>query len=188
MRNLFYIIRQQIIKNEVFGKEKKFTFDCDYYPEKVITSFTKQKAFKVDRVDKKYMSDRYIYTIHYKDVYTESEALSKAYNALKAKEDYKHKKGYYSNESVVQKFLHINDEYRDELECKNYQKNIYEYLDKADDCTFELFLASIGFDKYEDYLAYVEKYPLEDKDIDMRYREFLNSQKENREYAEDYLY
>ena len=68
------------------------------------------------------------------------------------------------------------------------EKVFYEHLEKADSCTFELFLQSIGFNAFEDYLAFVEKYPLEDKEIDERYRQFLNEKVEGREYAEDYLY
>ena len=64
----------------------------------------------------------------------------------------------------------------------------YEYIEKADSCTFDLFLQSIGFNNFEEYLNYVEKYPLEDKDIDERYREFLNRNIESREYAENYLF
>jgi hypothetical protein len=190
MKNLFTIIRQQIIKNEVFGKEKKFTFYNNFYPERIILFMTKQKAFKIAKVTKKPMNNGYQFTIEYKDVYTGCDFLSKAFEALQRKEEYKHRKGYYNNESVVNKFGHINDEYRDELICKNFEegKDLYEHLEKADDCTFELFLQSIGFNNFEEYLAFVEKYPLEDKDIDERYRYFLNEKIESREYAENYLY
>jgi len=191
MKNLFTIIRQQIIKNEVFGNDRKFKFTNNFYPEKVITYMTAQKAFKVVNVSKYPVDNGYQFTIEYKDVCTSCDFLDRAYEALKAKEEYKRRKGYtgeYANESVVNKFGHINDEYRDELTCKNYNKDLYEHLEKADSCTFDLFLQSIGFNTFEEYLAFVEKYPLEDKDIDERYREFLNRDIESREYAEDYLY
>lgn len=188
MKNLFTIIRQQIIKNEVFGKDQKFTFQNRFYPERIILFMTRQKAFKITKVKKEPVSNGYKFTIEYKDVWTGCDFLDRAYEALKAKEEWKHRKGFYSNESVVNKFGHINDEYRDELTCKNYDKEFYEHLEKADDCTFELFLQSIGFECFEEYLKYVEKYPLEDKDIDERYRQFLNDKVESREYAENYLY
>ena len=188
MKNLFNIIRQQIITNEVFGKEKKFTFTNNFYPERIIVFMTKQKAFKVCKVSKMPIENGYKFTIEYKDVCTSCDFLDRAYEALKAKEEWKHRKGYYSNESVVNKFGHINDEYRDELTCKNYNKDLYEHLEKADSCTFDLFLQSIGFNTFEEYLKYVETYPLEDKDIDERYREFLIRNIEDREYAENYLY
>lgn len=188
MKNLFRIIRQQIIKNEVFGRDRKFKFTNNFYPERIITYMTAQKAFKIVNVKKYPIDNGYQFTIEYKDVYTGCDFLSRAYEALERREEYKHKKGFYSTESVVNKFGHINDEYRDELTCKNYNKELYEHLEKADSCTFELFLQSIGFNTFEDYLAFVEKYPIEDKDIDERYRQFLNEKVESREYAEDYLY
>lgn len=188
--NLFQIIRQQIIRNEVFGREKKFTFVNRFYPEAIIMFMTKQKAFKVAKVNKMPINDGYRFTIEYKDVYTGCDFLSRAFEALERKEQWKHRKGYYSNESVVNKFGHINDEFRDELICKNYEEdnNLYEHLEKADSCTFDLFLQSIGFNNFEEYLKFVEKYPLEDKDIDDRYRKFLNERIESREYADNYLY
>lgn len=191
MKNLFRIIRQQIINNEVYGNERKFKFLNNFYPEKIIVYMTKQKAFKICKVTKEPADVGYKFTIEYKDVYTECDFLSEGYNALKYRYERKKRKGYDSNESVVTKFLHINDTYRDELECKNYKKTIdefYEYLEKADSCTFELFIQSIGFNSFEDYLNYVEKYPLENKDIDERYREFINKNIENRTYANNYLY
>ena len=83
MKNLFNIIRQQIVKNEVFGKDRKFSFVNNFYPERIIVWMTKQKAFKVCKVTRKPIDNGYQFTIEYKDVCTSCDFLDKAYEALK---------------------------------------------------------------------------------------------------------
>ena len=85
------------------------------------------------------------------------------------------------------KVVTINDEFRDELICKNYDKEFYEYLDRADSCTFELFLNSKGFDTYEQYQLFTEKYPNLSFE-DSEFTQFVNEFIENRDYSEGYVY
>ena len=192
MKNLFSIIRNQIIRNEVFGKPQVFRFVNRFYPESVIVFMTKQKAFKIDKIVKVPVDKGYEYIVSYKDVCTSCDFLDRAYEALKAKEEYKTKRGFYSNAPVSTKFLELNDIYRTELECKNYIKtgeDFYEYLDKADSCTFEIFLQKIGFENYDSFAKYIESQPKSVSEIiDEKYQEFLNSEIETRDYAENYIY
>ena len=90
------------------------------------------------------------------------------------------KKGYvgeFKNENITNKFGHINQKYRQELECPNwssepdefgYRANPnseigYEKLDKADSCTFEAYVClELG---YTDYQEFCEAYSEEERKV-----------------------
>lgn len=196
MTNIFNSIRNQIVFNEtqkLRGNESKNSFKVKgYYPEKIITWITmKAKAFKVAKVTCDFNNGVKEYTIQYKDINTSSEFIALAYE----KEEYKilkyQRRHEFDHLSVVEKSLATNDKYRAELECPNFDYKRYgldnEYLDKADNCTFELFLQKIGFENYLAFAKYIETTTKDVSElIEEKYQEFLKTEVETQEYADGY--
>lgn len=196
MTNIFNSIRNQIVYNEtqkLRGNESKSSFKVKgYYPEKVITWITMQaKAFKIAKVTADYNNGIREYTIQYKDLNTSSEFIAPAYE----KEEYKilkyQRRHEFDHLSVVEKSLATNDKYRAELECPNFDYKRYgldnEYLDKADSCTFEMFIQKLGFNNYKDFAKYIETQTKDVSElIEEKYQEFLKTEVETQEYADGY--
>ena len=192
--NIFNVIRNQIVYNEtqkLRGNEAKDSFKIKgYYPEKIITWITmKAKAFKIAKVTADYNNGIREYTIQYKDLNTASEFIAPAYE----KEEYKiakyNKKHEFDHLSVVQKALATNDKYRAELECPNFDYKRFgldnEYLEKADSCTFEMFIQKLGFDNYNDFAKYIETQSKDVSEIiDEKYEEFLANEVESQSYLD----
>lgn len=203
-KKLFNDIRKQIVDNEIYGNEKVLQFR-NYYPEQIIVWLTtKQKCFKVVSLKKYWYKDDKIFELEYKDVNTACDFIQVAYDIAQSRVERAIKKGYMminiytdntgnkhieyieNNEPVGDKFRHIADTYRDELECPNWS-NIkdetgysscpnnnrqYEYLSREDSQTFEHFVQSLGYDNYQDYIKYNEFAINEDK-INEMYQRFL---------------
>ena len=151
----------------------------------------KAKAFKIAKVTTDYNNGIREYTIQYKDLNTASEFIAPAYE----KEEYKiakyNKKHEFDHLSVVEKALATNDKYRAELECPNFDYKRFgldnEYLEKADSCTFEMFIQKLGFDNYNDFAKYIETQTKDVSElIEEKYQEFLKTEVETQEYADGY--
>lgn len=181
-------IVKQIVNNEIYGNENKF--QCrGFYPENVIVWMTtKQKAFKIVKLNKIVENGEKIYEIEYKDVNTASDVLEPLYETIKYKREKKLRKGLLSNEPVSTKFLHINDQFRQELECPNWSNEIdktgyaacpnnnkeYERLSREDSISFEHFTQWLGYDNYQDFIKYNEFGLVETEDeINQLYQQFL---------------
>lgn len=139
--NLFEQIRNQIVKNEIFGNEPMFKVKGQY-PEKVILWLTNNKVFKIDFVKRDLTEKGFVYEIHYKNLFTGSDFLENAYETEKYRREKALRKGYleykadtniknetilalykkqfYSSESPTTKFNEIADIKRSELECPNW--------------------------------------------------------------------
>lgn len=199
---IFNTIKNQLVKNEINDSKRVLTLQ-DFYPEKIIVWLTtKQKAFKVTKLNKYIKNGKKCFDIEYKDVLTSCDFLDTAYEIAKAKKEKNIKKGYTSDESIATKFLKLNDIYRYELECPNWSASSeedgykqcpfnnkeYEILDKADDCTFELFLQQLGYENYKDFIS---KHEFDKKELfeifDEEYKEFLNNL-HTQEYENGYTY
>lgn len=194
--NIFNSVRNQIVYNEtqkLRGNETTNSFKIKgYYPEKIITWMTmKAKAFKIAKVTTDYNNGVREYKIQYKDLNLASEFIAPAYE----KEEYKilkyQRKHEFDHLSVVEKALATNDKYRAELECPNFDYKRFgidnEFLDKADSCTFEIFLQKIGFENYSAFAKYIETQPKDVSElIEEKYQEFLKYETENQEYADGY--
>lgn len=211
--NLFNSIRKQIVDNEIYGNEKILQFR-NYYPENIIVWLTtKQKCFKVTSVKKYWYKSDKIFELEYKDVNTACDFLSVAYDIAKSRIDRAIKKGYMTinvytdntncthieyvenTEPVGDKFRHIADKYRDELECPNwsnkkdetgysacpYNNREFEYLSREDSQSFEHFVQSLGYDNYQDFLKYNE-FAIDEDRINQLYQKFLEGY-ESPEYA-----
>jgi len=128
------------------------------------------------------------YYLKYKDVDTSNDFLQVAYDIAKNKIEKKLRKGYLSNEPVSTKFLHLNDQFRQELECPNWSNKIdetgyapcpyndkeYERLSREDSQSFEHFVQWLGYDNYNDFLRYNEFGITENEDeIEQLYQQFL---------------
>lgn len=196
--SVFALIKKQLVNNEIYGNDTKFTVR-DYYPENIIVWLTtKQKAFKVTKVNTYMDNGSEVYEIHYKDLYTGCDFLDTAYETAKSKSEKAERKGYNSNEPVSTKFLNINDKFRQELDCPNWSSeedetgykqcpfNVekgYEYISREDSQTFEHFCQYLGYDNYQDFLRYHEFALQEEKErIDEMYQRFLEGYREV-EYA-----
>lgn len=192
--NIFNTIRNQIVYNEtqkLRGNEAKNSFKIrGYYPEKIITWITmKAKAFKISKVTAEYNNGIRIYTIEYKDLNPASEFIAPAYEREEYKINKYNKKHEFDHLSIVQKSLAINDKYRAELECPNFDYKRFgldnEYLEKADSCTFEMFIQKLGFDNYKDFARYIETQSKDVSEIiNEKYEEFLASEVECQSYLD----
>lgn len=171
-QTIFDTIRNQIVKNELEGLERKFTISNEYPEAIIVWLTTKQKAFKVKKVTKKY--DKTMkYTIEYDNVLTTCDFLDTKYESEKYKKDSYNRKGLNLNEAPSTKTKKLNDIYRYELECPNwnstkdetgycsnpFNKKGFEPLDKSDDCSFELFLQLRGYENYNDFINIHELSP-----------------------------
>jgi hypothetical protein len=188
MTSIFNSIKKQLINNEIYGNERKLQF-TNFYPENAIVWLTtKQKAFKVTKLNRYIQNGERIYEIEYKDVYTGCDFLDTAYEIAKNKSERADRKGYKSNEPVSVKFLNINDRFRAELDCPNWSNNPdetgykscpnnnreFEYISREDSQSFEHFCQWLGYDNYEDFQQYHEFDNEENKQtIDCLYQQFL---------------
>lgn len=201
-------IINQIVQNEIYFNEYKFRVR-NYYPEQLIIWLTKKKKlFKVTGLSKYIKGNDRIYEISYKDVNIENDLTSFLYNKLKYELiDKPIRKGYMNfesfvdnhgeihialfenNESVVNKFNHLADKYRPELECNNwsneqdetnyapcpYNTKEYLHLSKEDSQSFEHFCQWLGFDNYQDFTTWNDHYRAYSEDeINTMYQQFLN--------------
>lgn len=142
--NVFSKIRNQIVKNEIYGNERIFKLSHPY-PENVIVWLVRNKVFKLTSVKRNVTKDEINYEIKYESVNTGSDFLEKAYESMKYKLEQEEKRGYVKreivtavtehdgkykttvfekhyepNEMVTTKFNNIADKYRMELECPNW--------------------------------------------------------------------
>ena len=162
------------------------------YPTNVISWFCKNNIFKVGGLSKEKINGKKVYTLKFKDIDVMSDFLKDTYESLE-------KKGYvgeFKNENITNKFGHINEKYRQELECPNwssepdeygYRANPnseigYEKLDKADSCAFEAYICyELG---YTDYQEFCEAYSEEErKALEESYEQEAEDMK-----ASEYLY
>lgn len=182
-QSIFNTIKKQLVNNELYGNKRVLEITNEYPENIIVWLTTKQKAFKVVKVNKTVKGNRKHFEIEYKDVYTGCDFINDAYETAKARLDRAIRKGYLTvetkayndnststrfvenNESVTNKFNHLADIYRDELECPNWSGEYdetgyqqcpfntrgYEMLDKADDCTFDIYLQQIGYENYYDF-------------------------------------
>lgn len=162
--NLFRKIRNEIVKNEIFGNERKFKLSAPY-PEKIIVWLVRNKIFKLISVNRDLTERGFTYEIRYKDVNTAHNFLEKAYESMKYKREQAEKKGFMSNDMVSTKFNNIADKYRMELECPNWSSEPddtgymecpmntrgYERLSLDDNCCMALVLQGMGYKNYDDF-------------------------------------
>jgi hypothetical protein len=181
MTNIFAIIRNQIVSNELQGKEREFKVKFSYPSNEIVWMTTKAKAFKVESVIKSEEDGQKVYTIKYKDVNPTSQFLEKALEIGEAKQKKYNKFHEFEHLAPRQKSLAYYDKYRTELDCPNVDYKAlgldYDMLDKADDCTFELFLQKFGWDSYSEYMQFIETASIETQDrINELFEEFKEAE------------
>ena len=159
MKNLFKSIRNQLVKNEIYGNDQVFTvtIQTPKYPEKIITWLTtNQKAFKVAGVSK-YYNNGYCFEIKYKELNTACDFLNVAYDIAVNRRE-KHQK------ATTDRYVWDNS-HRQEFECPNWSSEEdetgykacpnnnkgYEYLLPEDSCQIQLMLQAMGYDDYADF-------------------------------------
>lgn len=147
-----------------------WTMELDYYNANAWYWMTKQGAFKVS-VEIKQDEKEKIYLVTLKDINLDSPFLKdlKRYTVRQNElmsfyDEFRQEDiGNYTSEHLTGFEAYYNNEYR------------YEKLDKKDSCTYELYIQSLGFDNYEQYMLFIEKYPnaLDEED----FNDFLNQTK-----------
>ena len=181
MTNIFAIIRNQIVSNELLGKEREFTVKFSYPSDEIVWMTTKAKAFKVESVTKSEENGQKVYTIKYKDLNPTSQFLEKALEIAEIKQRKYAKFHEFEHLAPRQKSLAYYDKYRVELDCPNVDyKSIgleYEMLDRADDCTFELFVQKFGWNNYTEFREFIESSTLETQDrINELFKQFKEAE------------
>ena len=183
-QTVFTQIKEQLVVNELYDNDRVLQFKGKY-PQQAIVWLVKNKVMKCVELN---ISKNGTYYLKYKDVDTSNDFLQVAYDIAKNKIEKKLRKGYLSNEPVSTKFLHLNDQFRQELECPNWSNKIdetgyapcpyndkeYERLSREDSQSFEHFVQWLGYDNYNDFLRYNEFGITENEDeIEQLYQQFL---------------
>lgn len=160
-------IKFNLMKENGNGLESpNWTMELKHYNSNAFYWCTRQGAFKVDVKIKQDEKEK-VYLVTLKDINLDSPFL-------------KDLKRYTIRQNELMSFY---DEFRQE-DIGNYTSEHltgfeayynslkYEKLDKKDSCTYELYIQSLGFDNYEQYMLFIEKYPnlLDEEDFD----NFLN--------------
>lgn len=165
-QTVFQSIKTQIVNNEVYGNEPKIVISqkSPKYPENIIKWLTKNKIFKVDKVDKNYNGE-FQFIVYYKELYTGSDFLNIAYEKAK-----------YEREKYLEKWdksvhrIAKNDIKRAELQCNNwsaekdetgyaecpYNEREYEHLEPEDNCVLNAKLRALGFEDYAEFAEYFD--------------------------------
>lgn len=183
-QTVFTQIKEQLVVNELYDNDRVLQFRGEY-PQQAIVWLVKNKVMKCVELN---VGKNGTYYLKYKDVDTSNDFLQVAYDIAKNKIEKKLRKGYLSNEPVSTKFLNINDQFRQELECPNWSNEIdetgyaacpnnnkeYERLSREDSISFEHFTQWLGYDNYNDFLKYNEFGITENEDeIEQLYQQFL---------------
>ena len=170
-------IKYNLMKeNGTSNESPNWTMELKHYNSNAFCWCTKQGAFKVN-VQIKQDENEKTYLVTLKDINIDSPFL-------------KDLKRYTIRQNELMSFY---DEFRqedmgyytsNELTGFNayYNESKYEKLDRKDSCTYELYVQSLGFNNYEEYVVFKEKYPNLMDNEDEEFQKFLE-QIRTEEYA-----
>lgn len=184
--SVFNYLISQVIRAEINSRfnncETKFTLEgngydnplCWFKKSKIVDAISFTKTFN-------YRKGKYEYEVEFQGFNDTNNHIQGKFDYWYQKEKKKRDLEEFSNEPVTTKYNKYYDKHRDELDCKNYQYTIYEYMTREDSCTYELFTQALGYENYQDF-AYNCK--LDQEEIDAMYTEFCNGQIIDMTYAD----